>query len=141
MMHSIVEQLQEEMKALKEKLRETDEQLQAKSVMTEHKEETTSSINDDGEVIHKSTSTDLIVSTCSSCSTLEQHSEELRAQVKQQQKQLDAIQKQLVESREQLSKEAALRNDLENQWQTKREAHKSEVQNLREQVKITSINF
>ncbi|KAL7735701.1 hypothetical protein ACLKA6_019958 [Drosophila palustris] len=135
MMHSIVEQLQEEMKALKKKLRETDEQLQAKAVATEHKEEATSTMKDDGDAIHKSTSTDLIASTCNSCSTLERHAEELSAQVKQQQKQLDAIQKQLVESREQLSKEAALRNDLENQWQAKREAHKSEVQSLREQVK------
>ncbi|XP_034479234.1 rab GTPase-binding effector protein 1 [Drosophila innubila] len=135
MMHSIVEQLQEEMKALKEKLRETDEQLQAKSVMADHNQEATSTKNEDGDAIHKSTSTDLIVSTCSSCSTLEQHSEELSERVKQQKKQLDAIQKQLVESREQLSKEAALRNDLENQWQAKREAHKSEVQNLREQSK------
>lgn len=136
MMHSIVEQLQEEMKALKEKLRETDDQLQAKSVTIEHKEEVTSTlITNAGDAIHKSTSTDLIESTCSSCSAMEHNSEELSRQVKHQQKQLDAIQKQLVESREQLSKEASLRNDLENQWQAKRETHKSEVQSLRDQVK------
>ncbi|XP_062137338.1 rab GTPase-binding effector protein 1 [Drosophila sulfurigaster albostrigata] len=144
MMHSIVEQLQEEMKALKEKLRETDEQLQAKSLATEDKEEASARVvadEDAADAIHKSTSTDLLATNCNSCRTLEQRSEELGAQVKQQQKQLDAIQKQLVESREQLSKEAALRNDLENQWQTKREAHKSEVQNLREQSKNNELQL
>ncbi|KAH8370510.1 hypothetical protein KR093_003832, partial [Drosophila rubida] len=142
MMHSIVEQLQEEMKALKEKLRETDEQLQAKSLATTAKEEVTPSVVDDAaDAIHKSTSTDLLASNCNSCSTMEQRADELSVQVKQQQKQLDAMQKQLVESREQLSKEAALRNDLENQWQTKREAHKSEVQNLREQSKANELQL
>ncbi|XP_064543869.1 early endosome antigen 1 isoform X1 [Drosophila montana] len=137
MMNSIVEQLQEEMKALKEKLRETDEQLQAKSSTSERREESTVTITDASNGLHKSTSTDLVSAqaACMGCNSAKQLTDELSAQVKQQQKQLDATQKQLVESREQLSKEAALRNDLESQWQAKREAHKSEVQNLREQVK------
>ncbi|XP_030562444.1 rab GTPase-binding effector protein 1 [Drosophila novamexicana] len=137
MMHSIVEQLQEEMKALKEKLRETDEQLQAKSSTSERREESTETITDASNGLHKSTSTDLVSAhaACMDCNSAKQLTDELSAQVKQQQKQLDVTQKQLVESREQLSKEAALRNDLESQWQAKREAHKSEVQNLREQVK------
>ncbi|XP_023171890.2 rab GTPase-binding effector protein 1 [Drosophila hydei] len=137
MMHSIVEQLQEEMKALKEKLRETDDQLQAKTSTSQRKEETTESVIDGANAMHKSTSTDLVEpsSACNSCDSTEQRSDDLTAQMKQQQKQLEILQKQITESREQLSKEAALRNDLENQWQTKREAHKTEVQNLREQVK------
>ncbi|EDW61248.1 early endosome antigen 1 [Drosophila virilis] len=137
MMHSIVEQLQEEMKALKEKLRETDEQLQAKSSTSERREESTETITDASNGLHKSTSTDLVSAhaACLGCNSAKQLTDELSAQVKQQQKQLDVTQKQLVESREQLSKEAALRNDLESQWQAKREAHKSEVQTLREQVK------
>lgn len=137
MMHSIVEQLQEEMKALKEKLRETDDQLQAKTSTSQRKEETTESVIDGTNAMHKSTSTDLVEpsSACNSCDSTEQRSDDLTAQMKQQQKQLEILQKQITESREQLSKEAALRNDLENQWQTKREAHKTEVQNLREQVK------
>ncbi|KAH8413835.1 hypothetical protein KR222_009133 [Zaprionus bogoriensis] len=126
MMHSIIEQLQEEMKALKEKLRLTDEQLQAKTG-------TSATAEENG--MHKATSTDLMVPTCSSCNSVEQSSQELTALVNQQQKQLDVIQKQLVEAREQLGKEAALRKDLEDQWQAKRETHKSEVQNLREQAK------
>lgn len=137
MMHSIIEQLQAEMQALKEKLREADEQLQAKASTSQRTEETTESALDGASAMHKSTSTELVEDSvaCSSCNTTEQRANDLTAQVKQQQKQLDILQKQITEAREQLSKEAALRNDLENQWQTKREAHKTEVQNLREQVK------
>ncbi|XP_039481045.1 rab GTPase-binding effector protein 1 isoform X1 [Drosophila santomea] len=122
MMHSIVEQLQEEMKALKVKLREQDEQLQAKSASDE-------------SALHKSTSMDVAESACESCSSAEKKTEELNAQINKQQKQVDLLQKQLVESRETLVKEAALRKDLEDQWQEKREAHKSEVQSLRDQAK------
>ncbi|XP_017868360.1 PREDICTED: rab GTPase-binding effector protein 1 isoform X1 [Drosophila arizonae] len=137
MMHSIIEQLQAEMKALKEKLREADEQLQAKASTSQRTEETTESVLDGAAAMHKSTSTDLVEDStaCSSCNTTEQRANDLAEQLKQQQKQMDILQKQITEAREQLSKEAALRTDLENQWQTKREAHKTEVQNLREQVK------
>ncbi|EDW85816.1 uncharacterized protein Dwil_GK22941 [Drosophila willistoni] len=124
MLHSIVEQLQEEMKALKEKLREQDEQLQLKP-----------SIHDESLPIHQSTSMELADSSCESCITAEKKAEEVSLQVKRQQKQIDLLQRQLVESRETLTKEAALRKDLEDQWQEKREAHKTEVQSLREQAK------
>ncbi|XP_017073028.2 rab GTPase-binding effector protein 1 [Drosophila eugracilis] len=122
MMHSIVEQLQEEMKALKVKLREQDEQLQSKSATDESS-------------LHKSTSMDVAEGSCDSCSTAEKKADELNAHISKQQKQVDLLQKQLVESRETLAKEAALRKDLEDQWQEKREAHKSEVQSLRDQAK------
>jgi len=122
MMHSIVEQLQEEMKALKVKLREQDEQLQAKSATEE-------------SALHKSTSMDVAEGHCESCSSAEKKTDELNAHINKQQKQVDLLQKQLVESRETLAKEAALRKDLEDQWQEKREAHKSEVQSLRDQTK------
>ncbi|XP_017051663.1 rab GTPase-binding effector protein 1 [Drosophila ficusphila] len=122
LMQSIVEQLQEEMKALKVKLREQDEQLQAKSSV-------------DASALHKSTSMDVAEGSCESCSLSEKKAEELNALINKQQKQVDLLQKQLVESRETLTKEAALRKDLEDQWQEKREAHKSEVQSLRDQAK------
>lgn len=130
MMHSIVEQLQEEMKALKVKLREQDEQLQAR--LTVRKEETSVQ---DASAMHKSTSMDVAESGCEACSLAEKVSEERNAQIKKQQKQVDLLQRQLAESRETMAKEAALRKELEDQWQEKREAHKSEVQSLREQAK------
>ncbi|XP_034653097.1 rab GTPase-binding effector protein 1 [Drosophila subobscura] len=127
MLHSIVEQLQEEMKALKEKLREQDEQLQSKS---NAKVATVS----DTCGMHKSTSMDVAESSCECCSVAEKTIVDLNAHIKKQQKQVDLLQKQLVEARETLGKEAALRKDLEDQWQEKREAHKSEVQNLRDKT-------
>ncbi|XP_001361915.2 rab GTPase-binding effector protein 1 [Drosophila pseudoobscura] len=125
MLHSIVEQLQEEMKALKEKLREQDGQLQSKSIAKQ-------AVVTDMSAIHKSTSMDVAESSCEACSVAQKTAEDLTANIKKQQKQVDLLQKQLVEARETLGREAALRKDLEDQWQEKREAHKSEVQNLRE---------
>ncbi|XP_020802355.1 rab GTPase-binding effector protein 1 [Drosophila serrata] len=130
MLHSIVEQLQEEMKALKVKLREQDEQLQSRLAVS--KEE--SSVHD-ASAMHKSTSMDVAESGCEACSVAEKRAEELNAHIKKQQKQVELLQKQLAESRESMAKEAALRKELEDQWQEKREAHKSEVQSLREQAK------
>ncbi|SPP74866.1 blast:Trehalase [Drosophila guanche] len=127
MLHSIVEQLQEEMKALKEKLREQDEQLQSKS-------NAKVAIVSDTCGMHKSTSMDVAESSCECCSVAEKTIVDFNTHIKKQQKQVDLLQKQLVEARETLSKEAALRKDLEDQWQEKREAHKSEVQSLRDKT-------
>ncbi|XP_030381981.1 rab GTPase-binding effector protein 1 [Scaptodrosophila lebanonensis] len=135
MLHSIVEQLQEEMKALKEKLRDADEKLQVKTAILSPMEEAALPISNDTDAIHKSTSTDLPDNLCESCSKVEKKFEELTSQRMEQRKQIDSLQKQLDESRVTLDKEAVLRKDLEDQWQEKREAHKSEVQNLRQQVK------
>ncbi|KAH8258164.1 hypothetical protein KR038_007204 [Drosophila bunnanda] len=130
MLHSIVEQLQEEMKALKVKLREQDEQLQARLAVRKEESSVT-----DASAMHKSTSMDVAESGCEACSVAEKRAEELNAHIKQQQKQVELLQKQLAESRESMTKEAALRKELEDQWQEKREAHKSEVQSLREHAK------
>ncbi|KNC32339.1 hypothetical protein FF38_12478 [Lucilia cuprina] len=109
---SIVTQLHEEMKALKEKLREADEKLRA--TQTEKNSDT--------------------ISNCKNCANLEQKIEELKANAAEKQEEFDNLKKQYDESVKDLEKEAALRAGLENQWQEKREAHKNEVHILREQV-------
>ncbi|XP_065370177.1 rab GTPase-binding effector protein 1 isoform X2 [Calliphora vicina] len=110
---SIVTQLQEEMKALKEKLREADEKLRASQI----------------EITNSDT-----ISNCSNCAKLEEKLEELKTNAAEKQEEFENIKKQLDESVKDLEKEAALRAGLENQWQEKREAHKNEVHILREQV-------
>ncbi|KAM7345152.1 rab GTPase-binding effector protein rabaptin-5 isoform 2-T2 [Cochliomyia hominivorax] len=110
---SIVTQLHEEMKALKDKLREADEKLRA-----QQNEETDSSVN--------------II--CSNCANLQERIEELKSNGDKKQEENDSLRKQLDESVKDLEKEAVLRAGLENQWQEKREAHKNEVHILREQV-------
>ncbi|ALC40664.1 CG4030 [Drosophila busckii] len=130
LMQSIMDQLQEEMKALKEKLRIADEQLRAKC-------DTVYQMKNYGESSADTalTSSDQLESKCITCSTANHRIDKQSAQITQQQSQIYALNKQLSESREQLSKEAALRSELESQWQEKREAHKIDVQGLREQVK------
>lgn len=113
MLGSIVTQLHEEMKALKEKLREADEKLRAQQ--------------------SESSNTDAIIN-CSNCAKLEEKIEELNKNAADKQQEFDNLKKQLDESVKDLEKEAALRAGLENQWQEKREAHKNEVHILREQV-------
>ncbi|XP_054740604.1 early endosome antigen 1 [Anastrepha obliqua] len=133
-LRSIVVQLQEEMAVLKEKIREADEELRnsnaAANVMP--KEDETPK---DDTSINKSTSIDINAITCDACLQYEKKIQELHAKSTEDQATISAMQKAVSMSREDLQKEAALRKDLEDQWQERREAHKTEVQKLREQVK------
>ncbi|XP_073844783.1 rab GTPase-binding effector protein rabaptin-5 isoform X2 [Musca autumnalis] len=117
---SIVTQLQEEMKALKEKLREADEKLQTTNTQDQE--------DDD------STNKPLSPVACGNCPQLEKDMEELKSTVAAKNEKLEKLKKQLEEIQKELEKEAELRAVLENQWQEKREAHKNEVHVLREQV-------
>lgn len=101
------------MKALKEKLREADEKLSSKQI----------------EMENFST-----VANCGNCLNLEEKLEESKTQIANNNAKLEDLKKQLEESIKDLEKEAALRAGLEIEWQEKREAHKNEVHNLREQV-------
>ncbi|XP_011188518.1 rab GTPase-binding effector protein 1 isoform X1 [Zeugodacus cucurbitae] len=135
-LRSIVVQLQEEMEALKEKLRETDDKLRNResSAITNAITHENDAPKDD-VTINKSTSIDINTITCDACIQYEKRLQELQAKSADDQATIAAMQKAIAASREDLQKEAALRKDLEDQWQERREAHKTEVQKLREQVK------
>ncbi|XP_061394376.1 rab GTPase-binding effector protein 1 [Musca vetustissima] len=120
---SIVTQLQEEMKALKEKLREADEKLQT----------THNSIGALGQE-EDATQKPLSPVACENCPALEKEIETLKSTEATKNEKLEKLKKQLEEIQKELEKEAELRAVLENQWQEKREAHKNEVHVLREQV-------
>ncbi|XP_017479264.1 PREDICTED: rab GTPase-binding effector protein 1 [Rhagoletis zephyria] len=135
-LRSIVVQLQEEMEALKGKLRETDDKLRNQEVGTAANvasKETDTPKND--LAINKSTSIDISAISCDACLQYENQIQELQAKSVEDKATIIAMQKAIAMSREDLQKEAALRKDLEDQWQERREAHKTEVQKLREQVK------
>ncbi|XP_058979799.1 rab GTPase-binding effector protein 1-like [Musca domestica] len=119
---SIVTQLQEEMKALKEKLREADEKLHTTN---------TSILGEDEQA---NTTKPLSPVTCENCNALEKDIEILKTNEAAKNEKLEKLKKQLEEIQKELEKEAELRAVLENQWQEKREAHKNEVHVLREQV-------
>uniref|UniRef100_A0A034VH24 Rab GTPase-binding effector protein 1 n=1 Tax=Bactrocera dorsalis TaxID=27457 RepID=A0A034VH24_BACDO len=135
-LRSIVVQLQEEMEALKEKLRETDDKLrnQESSALTNATAQENGTPKDDIS-INKSTSIDINTISCDACLQFEKQLQESLAKSAEDQNTINAMQKAIAASREDLQKEAALRKDLEDQWQERREAHKTEVQKLREQVK------
>lgn len=145
MMQSIVEQLQEEMKALKEKLRQADIQLQLNQSPTCTTTNTSQQLLQSTEKdagIHKTTSIDVANVSCSTCDSYESKIQDLLKKSTQDHEQIEGLQKSLEDAKtnimrkdEELEKEAALRKDLENQWQEKREAHKTEVKLLRDQVK------
>lgn len=116
-MGSIVTQLQEEMEALKKKLREADEKMRSKQIELEN-------LN--------------AVSNCGNCLKLEEKLEEHKIQIADTHAKFEELKKQLEESIKDLEKEEALRAGLENEWQEKREAHKNEVHALREQVHMVS---
>lgn len=133
-------QLQEERNALKEKLREADDKLQtniSRPSFTVGPTETKVEIKNLDKIcdnsIDKSTSMDDV--QCSTCTSYEVKVQTILKKQTEDEEKIEELQKCLEEAREDLEKEAALRKDLEGQWQEKREAHKTEVQLLREQVK------
>ncbi|CAD7012309.1 unnamed protein product [Ceratitis capitata] len=135
-LRSIVVQLQEEMEALKEKLRETDDKLRnQESIVVNNANSTENQASKDDASINKSTSIDINTISCDACQQFEKQLQELQAKSAEDKATINSMQKAIAVSREDLQKEAALRKDLEDQWQERREAHKTEVQKLREQVK------
>lgn len=145
-LRSLVVPLEEEIKALKEKLRSTDEELQGLrnqkispqvAPSTLSVSETTvpkpiDAIASTNNSVSKSTSMEF---QCESCRNFDEELQKTKEQLTQSQTKIEALKKTIEESAEDIRKEAALRKDLEDQWQEKREAHKNEVQYLKDHVK------
>ncbi|CAD7090186.1 unnamed protein product [Hermetia illucens] len=149
-LRSLVVPLEEEIKALKEKLRATDEELQsyrganieqpsAEVIATTSQNEIcmqSSPIHlkpDATDSMTKSTSMDYI--QCEMCQNYETQLVQAQKQLTDEKEKNEKLQKAILDTREELKKESALRRDLEEEWQQKREIHKEEVQSLTEQVK------
>lgn len=105
-LRSLVEPLEEEIKALKEKLRSTDDELQ-KYV----------GVKRDGES-----------PSCGKCVE-----SELEATTKAQL--VESLQKQVARLHEDQERESRLRGELEKEWQEKKEQHKEALTELTEQLK------
>ncbi|XP_055846290.1 rab GTPase-binding effector protein 1 isoform X2 [Episyrphus balteatus] len=144
-LRSLVVPLEEEIKALKEKLRSTDEELQGlRNQKVSPQAPMVSAIPEAGvpkpidvivavnNSVSKSTSMEF---QCDSCRNFDEELQKTKEQLTQSQVKIEALKKTIEESAEDIKKEAALRKDLEDQWQEKREAHKNEVQYLKDHVK------
>lgn len=159
MLRSLVVPLEEEIKALKEKLRTTDDELQTfrsapslsspppptesnsalVGMLNEQKPATTHPLqemrSDDDDAAAN------LVRTCVTCDTNKQQLEESQKEIVQQILQTASLRKDVDRFKEELEREAVLRRDLEEQWQDKREAHKREVQSLSDRIVVAEREF
>lgn len=122
--------LEEEIKALKEKLRTTDGELQNfRNPNTLH-----NSLSKNQIVPSESQTDSPSIPQCSRCESTNSNLTSVEKESESLQLKNDSLKKDVERLREELEKEAKLRRELEEQWQEKREAHKKEVQNLTEKV-------
>lgn len=150
MLRSLVVPLEEEIKALKEKLRTTDEELQQcqqnsnikpkpiESALVGLLEPSSSSSSSEKPV--NSVETSQLIE-CSDCSTHLTQIDNLNLELADANSLSDRFRKDIDRLKEDLEREASLRRDLEQQWQDKREGHKHEVQLLNERVTKTESAF
>lgn len=139
MLRSLVVPLEEEIKALKEKLRSTDDELQQcrasslvspvlptpESTSTDHRcpnsEDEQSAC---GVELNPTTPTK---ERCAMCNNYE-------SQLVASQNDIESLRKEVEELTEDLRKESDVRRDLENEWQGKSDAYNEEVDKLKEHV-------
>lgn len=140
-LRSLVVPLEEEIKALKEKLRSTDEELQGlrnqkpspqpiPEAVVPRPIDAIAPVSNNS--MSKSTSVEF---QCDTCKNFDEELQKTKEELTKSQTKIETLKKTIEESAEDIRKEAALRKDLEDQWQEKREAHKNEVQYLKEHVK------
>ncbi|XP_059609406.1 rab GTPase-binding effector protein 1 isoform X2 [Phlebotomus argentipes] len=139
-LRSLVVPLEEEIKALKEKLRATDEELQSMrggaasdfavgGLLKDTQPRSDSKSAVDGQF------------PCEMCKNYEMQLVQAQENVQKEQAKTEQVVKQVERLKEDLGHEAILRRELESQWQEKREAHKNEVLSLTENMKKTEDSF
>uniref|UniRef100_A0A1B0CSB9 FYVE-type domain-containing protein n=2 Tax=Lutzomyia longipalpis TaxID=7200 RepID=A0A1B0CSB9_LUTLO len=135
-LRSLVVPLEEEIKALKEKLRATDEELQS---LRGGSQVDTSSGSLPKDVQPKGDVKTLTDNPCEMCKNYEMQLH--RKTFNEKRAKTEQIQKQVERLKEDFAREGALRRELEAQWQEKREQHKNEVASLTEHMKKTEDSF
>lgn len=140
-LRSLVVPLEEEIKVLKEKLRNCDDQLQtyrggAAGGCTESalvgmlKEHQIAS----SPIGHDKPDATIDTVPCTQCNTLHHQLATVQKELADTRHECDLQKGDTDRYKEELHKEGALRTDLEQQWQDKRETHKQEVEMLTEKV-------
>ncbi|KAJ8946840.1 hypothetical protein NQ318_006750 [Aromia moschata] len=143
-LRSLVEPLADQIKALKEKLRATDEQLQKCKECGHHQEEASKGIDQSSQHVNMnatiSTNTSFDspkVNVCDMCSNYE-------AQLVKEQKKTSelgakalAAEKAAERHKEELLKEIGFRKEMEEKWNEKKEEHKQQVAELTRATECT----
>lgn len=129
-LRSLVVPLEEEIKALKEKLRTTDEELQTYRGATK-------SVNESalvGMISERDKSDPNPAASCATCADYLSKITKVEGEIVEEKRMHESTKRDVLRLKEDLDREGALRQDLEEQWQEKREIHKLEVEKLTEKV-------
>ncbi|CAG9863549.1 unnamed protein product [Phyllotreta striolata] len=128
-LRSLVEPLNDQIKALKEKLRATDEQLQKCRTCSHH--------SDDGDLSPANATTATNTSfeshrlfICDMCSNYEAQLVREQKLCKELEAKVGAAEKAAERHKEELLKEIGFRKDMEEKWNEKKEEHKRQVTEL-----------
>lgn len=119
--------LEEEITALKEKLRTTDDELQ------KCKEKEEQILNRQLKAKEMSGSYE---NACDMCSNYEAQLQRMQMEAKDLKKQLHEFEQMLQTQKQDLVKEVEFRKGMEEKWNEKKEEHKAEVTNLSAAVKV-----
>lgn len=143
-LRSLVIPLEEEIKALKEKLRSTDEELQRTRSSTGLAQSSSTTFETEGgtTVPEKKINQNLAPHTSSNEATTKtgdklnacEMCKNYELQLVTTQGDLENLRKEIDQCHEEASKEAELRRDLEDKWQEKRNKYNEEVTKLKNQV-------
>lgn len=140
MLRSLVVPLEEEIKALKEKLRATDEELQSFRGGPASDSAIVGLLKDTQPPKEPKSAVDGNL-PCEMCKNYEMQLVQAQENVRKEQTKTEQVMKQVERVKEDLDREAVLRRELEAQWQEKREQHKNEVVSLTEHIKKTEDSF
>ncbi|GAB0091366.1 rab GTPase-binding effector protein 1 [Sergentomyia squamirostris] len=139
-LRSLVVPLEEEIKALKEKLRATDEELQSiRGGGSSSDSSALVGMLKDAKSDPKSTVDGIM--PCEMCKNYEMQLVQAQDNTRKEQTKTEQVLKQVERLKEDFDREAVLRQELESQWQEKREQHKNEVLSLTDHIKKTEDSF
>jgi len=127
-LRSLVVPLEEEISALKEKLRTTDDELQKYKEKEEQLNAKQAKAKESGSWEN----------TCDMCSNYEAQLQRMQMEAKDLKKQLQEIEQLLQTQKQDLVKEVEFRKGMEEKWNEKKEEHKAEVSNLSYSVKLAT---
>lgn len=147
-LRSLVVPLEEEIKTLKEKIRDAYEELERHKGEETRKPPESALVGMLKEATQKDPSpapleqsepsneskSDIVVAPCAMCPNYETKLVQCQEQINGEKQKIQQLEKSVERMKEELAKEGAMRADLEAQWQQKREDHKTEVQHLNEQT-------
>ncbi|XP_014209189.1 rab GTPase-binding effector protein 1 [Copidosoma floridanum] len=127
-LRSLVVPLEEEISALKEKLRTTDDELQKYKEKEEQQNAKQAKAKESG----------IRENTCDMCSNYEAQLQRMQMEAKDLGKQLQETEQLLQTQKQDLVKEVEFRKGMEEKWNEKKEEHKAEVNQLSYSVKLST---